>query len=90
MSPGASPAELVDRVADRLDLVPVRSSASASLEVEQRPVADLDRVGPAADLDDRGRLPGAGAKCAANRSGSIVAEVMIDLEVGPARQQLLR
>ena len=48
----------------------------------------LDRVQPARDLDHRRRARRGPAKCCAKRSASIVAEVTIDLQVGPARQDL--
>ncbi len=49
--------ELADRVGDGLDLVAVLV-AVARLGIVDRAVADLDRVGAAGDLDDRGGLPG--------------------------------
>ena len=56
-----------------------RSSARA-----QRPVAHLDRVGAAGDLDHRRRPAGACRSAAAKRSASSVAEVTTTLEVGRA------
>ena len=51
---GALGGQLVDRVADRLDLVAVGSVARRLVaSLDQRPVADLDRIGPAGHLDDR-------------------------------------
>ena len=63
------------------------SRSSLVVDVSIRPVADLDRVGPAGDLDDRCGAPSRSA--AAKRSGSMVAEVMTTLRSGRARQELL-
>ena len=89
MSPATLGTQLVDGVDDRLGLVADERLALLVLlgAARQRAVADLDRVGPPGDLDDRGGRAGRSAKCSANRSGSIVAEVMISLRSGPARQQ---
>jgi len=51
-----------------------------SVSLVDRPVPDLHRVGPAGHLDDPARPP----KAAANRSGSMVAEVMITFQVRAA------
>ena len=53
--PGPRP-ELVHRVADRLDLVAVVGRRRRRRRRRPRPAggSDLDRVGPAGDLDDRG------------------------------------
>ena len=75
MSP-APRGQLVDRVDDRLALVSV---------LVDRPVADLDWVGPAGHLDDRRAAEGA-----ANRSGSMVAEVMMTLRSGRRGSSCLR
>ena len=66
----------------------IGSPSSSSSAARQRAVADLDRVGAAGDLDDRRRLPPV---------GEVLGEALgVDgrrgddqLEVGPARQQLL-
>ena len=72
--------ELVDGVADRGDLVAVGVLA---VLLEQRPVADLDRVRTAADLDDRGvaEVPGEALRVDGRRGDD-------DLEVGAPGQQL--
>ena len=67
--PRALAQQLLDRVADRVDLVGVL--------VGERPVAHLDRVRAAGDLDDR-----RAAEVRAKRCGSIVAEVMISFRSG--------
>ena len=86
MSPGPSRAQLGDRVDDGLDLV-ARRRRPVVLVVRrrrllERPVADLDRVGPPGHLDRSAPAGPGSAKCAANRSGSMVAEVMITLRSG--------
>ena len=73
--------QLGDGVADGLDLVAVRVGVGV-VGVDDGPVADLDGVRPAGDLDDRDVVPSASAKCRANRSVSIVAEVMTTLRSG--------
>ena len=84
--------QLVDGVLDRLGLVAEdRLTLLVVVRLlEQRPVAHLDRVGAAGDLDDRRRRPVASAKCSANRSGSMVAEVMISLRSGRRGSSRLR
>ena len=85
MSPGPFGAELVDGVADRLDLVAVL--CVSVLWVGDRAVADLDGVGAAGDLDDRRGLV---------VDGEVRGEALgVDrgggddhLEVGAARQEL--
>ena len=77
--------ELLDRVDDRLGLVPDDRLALLVLlrQLDERPVADLDRVGPAGHLDD-GCVEVLGEPLDVDgRAGDH------DLEVGPARQQLL-
>ncbi len=87
------PLKLADRVGDRGDLVPVLVASlprsASALGIGHGPVADLDRVGAAGHLDDRGGLAGAGV-------GEVRGEPLrVDgrggddhLEVGAARQQL--
>ena len=87
MSPGPLALQLADRVGDGLDLVAV--VFLAGFGVVDGAVADLDRVGAAGDLDDRGGLAGA-------RVLEVLGEPLgVDggggddhLEVGPAGQQL--
>ena len=71
---GALGGQLVDRVADRLDLVAdVLLVAVAVLvalgELDQRPVAHLDRVGAAGHLDHRRRLGSSACRRSAGRTG---------------------
>ena len=82
--------QLVDRVADRLDLVAARSSARrpSSPGRRQRPVADLDRVGPAGHLDDRRRVAAA-SEVLGEPLGVDGRRGDDHLEVGAAGQQLL-
>ena len=68
--------EFGDGVTDGLDLVAVRVRLGV-VGVDDGPVADLDGVRAAADLDD-----GCVEVRAANRSVSIVAEVMTTLRSG--------
>ena len=87
MSPGPLALQLADRVGDGLDLVAV--VFFAGFGVVDGAVADLDRVGAAGDLDDRGGLAGA-------RVLEVLGEPLgvdggggdDDLEVGAAGQQL--
>ena len=84
MSPGPSTHELVDRLRDRRHRVAVLGVLALRPRParRQRPVADLDGVRAAGDLDDRGGVAVRVAKCCANRSESIVADVMTTLRSG--------
>ncbi len=77
---GAGGAQLVDRVGDALDLV--ARLGTGVVGVGQRPVADLDRVGPARYLDDRGLT-----EVSAEPLGVDGGRGDDDLEVRPGRQQ---
>ncbi len=78
--------ELLHRVADRLDLVAVAVQLLllVGVVVEDRAVADLDRVRPAGDLDDRGvvEVLGEALRVDGGRGDD-------HLEVGAAGEQLL-
>ncbi len=79
--------ELLGGVADRLDLVAVAVDlvgVAVLVLVHDRAVADLDRIGAAGDLDDRGvpEVPGEPLRVDGRRGDD-------HLEVGAAGQQLL-
>ena len=71
--------QLAYRLDDGLRLVEL-----ATVVAFERPVAQLDRIAAARDLDDRNGLPGPRqpAKWAAKRSVSMVADVMMTLRSG--------
>ena len=90
------PFELIERGGDSLDVVPVHRGRGIRRVVvvavhhldDQRPVADLHRVGAPGDLDDRGRR-------AVGRGEMLGEALRVDrrggddeLEVGALRQQL--
>ena len=79
--------QLADRVEDRLGLVALDRLALLVVlrQLQQRAVADLDGVRTTRDLDHRGA-----SKCAAKRSTSIVALVMITLRSGRRGSSRLR
>ena len=70
--------QLVDGVDDRADLVAVRIGGLV-VGIDHGPVADLDRIGAPAHLDDRARPR---SRWAATRSTSMVAEVMTSFRSG--------
>ena len=90
MSPG--PSRTSSSTASTIASVWSRTTRLALLVVvrllDQRPVADLDGVGAPGHLDDRRGSPS--AKCAANRSGSMVAEVITTLRSGRRGSSCLR
>ena len=77
MSPGPTRRSSVDGVGDGGELVAVGIGVGV-VGVHDGPVADVDRVGAAGDLDDRRARRSASEK----RSGSMVAEVMTTLRSG--------
>ena len=91
MSPGVSRSSSTHRVLDRLGLVALDRLALVVVVrlLEERPVADLDRVGASGDLDD-GSRPSVGV-------GEVLREPFgvdrgggdDDLEVGASRQEPL-
>ena len=83
MSPGPDPAELGDGVGDGVELVAVGIGVGV-VGVDDGPVADVDGVGAAGDLDDRRAEP----KCVGEALGVDGGRGDDDLEVGAAGEQL--
>ena len=85
--------QLADRVDDRLGLVADDRLALLVVlgQLDERAVADLDRVGAAGDLDDRRRRAApVGEVLRRTARGSMVAEVMISLRSGRRGSSRLR
>ena len=88
---GALGRQLLDRVDDRLGLVADDRLALLILlgELDERPVADVDRVGPPGHLDDRRRLPAAVGEVGGEPLGVDGRRGDDQLQVGPLREQAL-